>query len=136
MRLFVASCLFLDIKAYKGITTLRFVVIKLDKLDCEWSNFSVAKELAEQVVDHYQTYPADYLGEKPEGWFTSKKPHKLYGIKFSREDIRELAREMCKADHNVPIDDVFTDWDELLKKHWDKAHKILVRLIDAKDQKN
>ena len=127
----------LDMKTYKGITILRFIVIKLDKLDCEWSNFSVAKELLEEfVLEDYQCYPEQYLGEEPEGWFTSKKPHKLYGIKFSREDIRELAREMCNADHNVPIDDVFTDWDELLKKHWDKAHKILVRIIDAKDQKN
>jgi len=119
---------------YKGKTTLRFMVIKLDKLDCKLKNFSDAKKLAEEIVDHYQKHPAKYLGKKPKGWFTSKKPHKLYGIKFSRKDVGELAQEMCKSDRNVPIDE-FTDWDELMEKHWDKAHRILVRIIVAKKQK-
>ena len=112
------------------------MVIKLDKIDCEWSNFSVAKELLEEfVLEDYQCYPEQYLGEEPEGWFTSEEPHKLYGIKFSREDIRELAREMCKADRNVPIDTGYTDWNKVFADHWDNAKMILLRKIEEKKHK-
>ena len=117
--------------------TRRQKIFAITPTGCKRKNIRSAKELLENVLDQYQTYPKDFLGKQPKGWFTSKKPHKLYGIKFSRKDISELAQEMCRADRNVPAEDIVVGagFSDIYAKHAGKARKVLMRKIVAKKRK-